>query len=698
MEHGWIILGVFLQTLGIALLFLGAGHFLLRKLAPEPFGANGCLRISASYFLGLSAFLAAYLFISRLVGARLSLWIVMTAMAVLLAREIWVASRDRPSIRASVTRAVVLGLLVVAYSISNAALWIDWGRYSPIDVGLWTHFGSIHAGRYANYAIFIADQDRIPFLAQNGGQSMLASVHLLLGVQSPLTALMAWIPVSLAFLTLLVFGLFRLGGYASVPCGIATALVMLGNTAVSAIHVLVFDNGSPLAFVGYADMVAAVATFLLLSSWLAWRVQHGEAETRRSLAAPFLFGLTWCWYAPQNLVIAASSWAGLMLVRYLKPGTAGPARVPVKAALVFLVAAVIGATQFGSLLPSSWREHTGYWAQESPAAVFVRPYIRYVRNHWTAPTWNVDSHPVMDRASLAKITAFGRDELYRNVSWQVEDQLWDSLRIFGFPILGLLLMRRRLASAAPSGVATHTWWWLSLFAFASGFAIYFGLELGSFKWWVSRFLVPGAALAMMCLGFVVRDELARPSSRARKALWTLLAAAVIVGPALELAAVAWRNFVANRSIDSIERRIGLLAASHGPFVFEDLAVHPEAAARGARGWIVIGAEGRAHGLAISTETLHLGRGKHRVGFRFAPGENVNALEGLDVDVEVVGASTGSVRSRRKLRAQDLEKAADGPWGWLDFELPEGVPPVRIRLWNQSAHVISVTYVRFERRP
>jgi hypothetical protein len=670
-----ILLRAFVQTLVLAAVFAGAGHFLLRTSAPAFFTGGAALRVAMAYFAGLTLFLPAFLLLSRGIGARAALLLALVIVAAALAREVW---RHRATIRSRTAAPLGVWLLalVAFFALVDISLWLERNPFIETEPGLLTHYGSIHSGRYANYAIYIVDHDVVPRLAQNGGQSMLAAANMLLGLDSPLAALMAWLPVSLAFLALLVFGLLREGAASHWPALAGAALVMLGNTALSQVHVLVFDNGNPPGFVGYTDMVVAIATFLIFARWLTLR---RERLSVRELAVPLLLGLTWAWYAPQNVVIAAAVVVGVAVVwTYRRVDGRGNL---VKAVVAMAVGMAIGATQFGPFLPKAAREDVGYWTQEAPAAVALRPYVQYLRGHWTGSHWNTADPTRSYGEALMDGKRYGADEIYRNFAWTLEDQLWDALRVFGFPILGLALAFTR-------GGPPRDWAWLSFFAFATGFAIYFCLELGGMKWWVSRFLVPGTVMAMTCLAFVVRDGVAA-TTHARW-IWIALAAAALWGPIVELGATGYRNFVLAAELDPIGKRIARLASEKGPFLFDGLAYDKAVARRDVRG-LVVGRSGQ-QGVALWSEAIPLVPGRYSVGFRMlAPEPEVKPV--LRVETQVLDAQ-GRMLARRAFAFDDLEHRADGEWAVLSFE---SAGPVRFRFATLSEAVFVVTDMRVQPR-
>jgi hypothetical protein len=194
--------------------------------------------------------------------------------------------------------------LVALFTVTNATAWLAANARGPAGPPtIWTPLGAIHSGRYANYSIFIASHDRIPYVAQNMGQSMMGACHLLLGVTSPLAALMAWIPVALAALALLVFGVLREHGLSQTWSAAGTYFVFACNVAFSLVAVFILDNGFPIAVIGYSDAITSLGTFVLIALWLRDALVLERAIPFRGVALPGLFALFWTW-SPRR----TSSW------------------------------------------------------------------------------------------------------------------------------------------------------------------------------------------------------------------------------------------------------------------------------------------------------------------------------------------------------------------------------------------------------
>jgi hypothetical protein len=541
--------GVYGCTLIFAALFCLLGTALVPRQFADQAG-GGALLLGQTFAVGLSAFLASFVLLAHLFGrARLALAIVLLVTGVVVfvrRRSILLAGSGQslaPTLAASLA-------LLVAFSVIPLTLWTNWVP-SPTA---WNHFGSIHGGRYANYSLFIAQLDRVPYLAQNMGQSLLAALHLLLGVRAPLAALMSWLVVALVALTLLLFGTLRAHGLSRAMSAAGTFFVLSCNVALSSNHVMVMDNGSPLAFIGYADLVLSIGTFLVLLAWLerAWRENLGGPWV---IGLPALFVCTWFWYAPQNLVASCAAVAGAALAT--RRGLPRP--VAWKSAVVLSTAAVVGATQLGPFLPRALREDPGTLVVLPETNVTVRPYALSVTSPWSDFRWNVRLRDEGDPFGLgghyeilwSQTASQGQAATVMATAREVLAQFASSIRTYFFPLLGLALMWRLPRPYFAVAMAT----------FAAGYVISFGLELEGIKWWLARFLAPGLAVTLLG-GFVAGAMLAvrRRDSAMRVALAVALVAAGF-GPARELAWAFRANFVRGM----FDQNLRVLVQARGPF-------------------------------------------------------------------------------------------------------------------------------------
>lgn len=563
-----------LQTGGLALLFVMLGRPLLRAIfaspADRPYATSFVL--GGAYFLGMAAFLVAFVLLSRLCGsARLGLWATIAA-AVLIAMIDLLRLPLRIGPRSALKHTISCLVLVAWFSATNSALWLRANPTEPSTApAVMEHFGSIHSGRYANYAIYIAEHDRIPYLAQNVGQSMLASFHLLLGTGAPLAALMAWLPFTLTALSNLLFGVFLNQGRTVAASFGSTFFVLYCNIALSLVHLLVLDNGSPFAFAGYTDFIAGVGTFVLFASWLVTLVRTPRLATPW---LPGLLGAFWCWVAPQNVVLASAAVVALCSIGlFAYPlHRALLARRTVLGGSAFVVAVLTGSTQLGALLPKSLREDIGETVYLVEPELHCRPYVLFVATHWTDSRWNRTNGDIY-QSEQETGQQQGNGRAIVAVRWigLLENEIWTSLRLYAFPILGLIAMGYSvLHSKRPQDTDTperspDLWFWCSLGTFVAGYSIAFFLEVGPYKWWLMRFLAVGTLLSLIGLMMRLTQPAIEPMTLRRRICWCLCLMIGTFGPLTELGRAFQKNWFRAAHVDPLMHRLDVLVESQGPF-------------------------------------------------------------------------------------------------------------------------------------
>lgn len=570
---------IYLQTLALAVLFILSGKPLVRKLLPAWDRAWPLAFVwSSAYFLGLASFLASFVFVSRACGsARLALWLTLAGAGIVSLVELIMHRPSSTNWKGPLVLAASLVLLVACFSVTNATLWMfpsPDGELSPTPPVM-RHFGSIHAGRYANYGIFIDQTDRVPYLAQNMGQSMLSSFHLLLGAKSPLAALMVWVPFTMSAFAGLLFGLLR-SEQLSVCRSMAGAyFVLFCNIVLSLVCGLVLDNGSPLGFAGYTDVVASAATFLIFACWVRSFVAQRGASSPWLLA---LLGVYWSWMAPQNVLVSLAA-AGALLLLLICSRRTPRWQLLRRAALsmtLFVAAVAAGGVQLGPFLPKALREEIGSRVFDVEPRVGLRPYLLCLWTHWTDPHWNRAEGPVKQYARTdvyrdAYDESLAKGRLAVGTRWLTlfEDGLWNGLRIFGYPLLGILLggwmQRQARVSAEGQNVGARAWYLLSLISFVIGFGVTFLLELGEFKWWLLRFMVPGVTLGLVALALHVNQLASRPDAPVWRWAWIVCLLLGTLGPNIEFFRQFHRNWFVAARHDPIGHRLSLLVNTPGPY-------------------------------------------------------------------------------------------------------------------------------------
>jgi hypothetical protein len=574
-----ILARIVVQTLALSALFIWAGMPLVRRSfrtevdrpLPLSFVYGG------GFFLGLSVFLILFVFLTRAFhGAHLGLWL---AIAGLIAIPVAFRARDSaPELWTAHARVIASLLGLAAFmAVTNATCWLlpagPPGQPSPTP-SMMQHFGSIHSGRYANYAIYIADHDRIPRLAQNMGQSMLTAVHLLLGADAPLAALATWVPAALAAFAMLVFGFLRWNGVSPGWALTGAFFVFYCNIAVSLTAVFLLDNGCPLGFAGYTDIITAAATFLLACGW--FRLLTLDPAPAKAVLFPFILGIAWCWCAPQNIAIlgVAAGATGLLYLWRQREYRVLRLRRFAIAGLAFVAAIAVGRTKLGAMLPPEREENIGATVYVPRAGFRVRPYIQYYWRHWREGQGNLPHDPRgtpetdLYHYTYEEAKPQGQAAVVARFTKLITAHFADSIRIYGFLLLGVGLIALRLRSPA-DGENTRDglrfWFWLGLLTFLTGYVVVFTFELAEIKWWLTRFLVPGVVVCLTGLVLALAPTLGQKVSWGRRLGWAVLLFVGVFGPAVEFSELFVRTWVTRGKTDPAAHRLNLLAQTKGPF-------------------------------------------------------------------------------------------------------------------------------------
>lgn len=688
-----VLLRIFAQTLAVSLVFTGAGCWLVRAskaLAP----AGPAMSWGRGYFVGLSAFLAFFVPASRVLGARVALAIALLSMAVASFHEAW-RWRDASRRGAAMIAAVVT--LFAGFVFIDFTRWLMDSIAEGSQPGAMWNLGSIHSGRYANYGWFIAEFDFVPRIAQNGAQSILGSIHLMLGVDSPLSAVMAWIPASLTFFALFLHGLYQARARVAWAAGAAVFTTLFCNVAVSLVHVVVFDNGSPIAFIGYADLVIAAASFVIFCTFVTERLDPARIPSRAAWGLPALLALTWPWYAPQDALIAFAGVLPALVALAARRRSHEPVKLALGLAALCAACVTVGGLQFGPFLPRALQEETGLWAQDvASRELAVRPYGQWIHGRWDSNHWNVPVIPptletrLYDN-TLQHASRIGRDEAYLDLAWLVEEQVWASVRVYGFALLGLAAFAWMRRGRLPRE-GDDAWLLLSAFAFAAGFAMYFLLELMRMKWWLTRFLVPGVTLALTCLCFAALDRFQALSTPLRRGLaWSALAILAAAGPLFELGDVFFRNLQSAANGNTLQRRIASMVTPRGPFLFESLKTRAPLAEPIGPGQLLVGSRA-TRGVAIETPPMAMRAGAYRASFRVQV-SRVPTTGGAAISLAAI--ADGHEVARRSLKVDELSSRHGTPWADLEFDLPRGARAGRVELSLESdgAFVVSDVSIR-----
>jgi len=407
---------------------------------------------------------------------------------------------------------------------------------SNILPGVVAYIGSCHSPRYAGLAQYIVTANHIPTLNQNFGQSMLASIPMFMGIQTPYLNLNIWLSISIVALFFLVVGYLRMFG---VDFAFLGAMIALGgNTALSLTHVVVVDSYSPPLLSGYSDSVISLGSFLVFAD-LVWLL--GEKKERSfavSLFCVAIFFIGWNYSAPQNIMVGLALLAVIVIKKWLE--RSGLLRRETMLLGIAAGAFIVGAGFGGMFTPRSLVESPdvpGLMSLEKGIAIIPAFPYRTGFGHYksgTAPQYNLN---VPMREFVEKSTVKEKYELF----YQAETQFWLSLRVVFFPLLALCALAWIAHETADARLGSHCM--ALLVAFLVGFPLAFLLAVGpfKFKWELSRLMMPAYLLGMTALVLAL-DAFSKKYPHLR---WNIVKIAltlfVCAGPATTFVAASYEN-------------------------------------------------------------------------------------------------------------------------------------------------------------
>lgn len=505
---------IFLGTLAITILaiviFLFSGYFfysLLFKNNPSS------LKIGISYFLGVSLFFVIYRILDYIISnARVSMII---SLAILLILGLVNLRKNPIDLRNKLnykTLIVILILLIFSF-LFVLFLWLE-----PLKTHVINDFmrfnGSLHSGRYANIATYIFENNKIPVLNQNYGQSLLATISMFLGFNNPFLALYIWLSFSIFFLIITIYGFFRYFGINKTYSSFFTLIVMFGGTALSLAYIGLIDSGSPFIAIGHSDTLISFATFLIFIIFIKNIIKKENNSFLVSAVLLFILIISWCIYAPQNIIIAFPLMFLLFLLfSYQDKKINKKLLFLMILLLVFLgIGILLGGMLTPQFLVNKNADIPGTMTiiKEGAKNIELAPVLPYVY-----PTINESSHSVYFYSDLREIRSKGLNININSIPgilFLLEAMLWDSLRIIFFPFISFVFLffylfyynkenNRENIKENNKDIENIKFLYIaSIITFLIGFFIAYFFIIQGRKWELSRFLIPGYGLGLICLG------------------------------------------------------------------------------------------------------------------------------------------------------------------------------------------------------
>ncbi len=553
---------VWLITFLFSILLCLAGDAFLQETWVQKKEYPVALRVGLSFFIGVPLYLVLYKFFGRILpNTQVAFFITFFLLALFAAFGIRRALKLNtfPAILFPATTIVSATTLLLALNIFVILHWTDMFSFPTIlpsggaNIRLHQFVGSLHSGFYTNIATYVFESKNMPVLGMNHSQSLLASGIMFLGFNNPFLALATWLGVSIFYLAILGYGLFRYFNFRVFPAIMGAFILLCGNFSLSLSHVLTIDSGSPWILCGYTDTILSFGT-LFSFLYIAYSTYKNNIPVFKSLAVAGIIGASWNWFGPQNLVLMAPL-AALLLLLILRKKIAHPKSIRmIRFGVAYALFAVVGLTQGGMLTPHQFLDNNnipGVHRVDPTVAIshfsFDQIYLPHFfrglgPNYWT-PGLNPPSFTptvlALGEMNLGKI----KDTLANGI-FLFEARLWTALRVAFFPILGLVMLGRLVYKhrrekdqvSEDSEIkwnALNLFWWVTSIIFLGGFFITYIFIVGGMKWELSRFMILGHNLGQVAFILSIHEYMKSiPSIRKNNLLWSCLALFMTFGPFL----------------------------------------------------------------------------------------------------------------------------------------------------------------------
>ena len=526
--------------LATALLATATGYRLLTAALGKSSQAFS-FDLGGGFFLGTAAFLALWR-CTAIVLNRADLPLYFT-VATFVGAGGWVIFKSDLLSRTAKAIRGHLGLVVTLSLLLPVAVLIYWSEPSLGQYRNWNHFGSCHALRYANIALQVFRENRIPIYGQDYEQSLLATIPSFFGWVHPVWGLYQWLCLSILAMIALTYGIFRQWGFDHRGSLGASFLTMAGSTALSFIYMQTVDNGFPLLLTGKVDLARSAGSFLIFLAWL--RAQYTQKTSSRgwSILLVIVLALSWSLSAMQDLFLAFVLIAALLWTQRKKGKLLGEPAIAMLAMLV----ATGAVSQHGGMLTKVANRDT----KEVPGVInFVKfPARRELLMNPTVPftalgAFQSDYLPRAIPFTFSQLVARKSVEDFEQIVFAIEWNLWCGIKTMFFPLLGIVLMALQIFGGGRNAKVPPFFkplWFSTVLVFLAGLPINTLFDIGWYRWGLTRFMLPGYLLGGICLILAFREFVSRRVAQHRVFAWAVLAFFLLVGPLSGFTVTAFRN-------------------------------------------------------------------------------------------------------------------------------------------------------------
>jgi hypothetical protein len=570
--------------LGLATLFVLAGHFICRKTAFLGIADFHAADAGIFYYVGIAAFLTLFASLGIVSGHAFASLV--SALIVFVAAGVYTLTSQRVvprCVRWLRESGVALALLSpVVLAILCLLHYVATRRGGPV---------------YEDIARFVVTENRIPLVNRHFGQSLLASIQMFFVGTGPdccaypRAFVNNWLYLSQIAMLFLLHRFLSFLGVSRFGSVVGVVILMLGNAALSLLPHIIYDHDYPLIMDVYADSLFGLGGWLILVMYWVDCARDIPDDDRNdtpsagnwwwTLLVPASIVMAFNYTAELNIVIVFITLAALVTVSQLKRiASLRIARLSLTAlmamTLVLGCAALAGAFEggvfAGKLASASRKASSPFWEQDASSATMSITDAKWWYLPYLVPGFDngfgnlpvpvfvlagsnadpaIEATRAMSESTNGKfLDRVGTDKSgtafkYINVLYLIEMRLFDTLRVIWFPVLGLVGLGgllaivprtppRKVDGSEREWLTLRLFWFIAAASFLAGLSVVFLTNSvnGSalfWKWALTRFLEPGLCLGMVAF-VVVLDRLLRlVRTSLQRVAWIVLSALMSFG-------------------------------------------------------------------------------------------------------------------------------------------------------------------------
>ncbi|MFC1566337.1 LamG-like jellyroll fold domain-containing protein [bacterium] len=524
------------------------------------------LFLGLSYFAGIALLLSLWRLTSFVLGNAIFSFYITNIFLMIISIVLFKKERSTELIQEVINtinkyKWIILIIFILVASIV-ALKWM--GSFSIADVytSAYHDIGTINSGRHVNIITYIVESNRIPILGQSFGQSILSSIPLFFGIKTPFLNLTIWLIFSISFLIFLSYGVLRYFKLNIFSAILGVFVLMVGNTALTLGHILVLDSMNPLAFNGYTDSIFAIGSFFFFLFWIKSCFSEKNISLFVNVLAALSIGISWNLCGAQNIVLVIPLFLIILFFAFIRKFKYMTKITIVS--ILFFIAVSIGIFQGGMLTLDNKQDRLqleGVHKVVSTLSKIVSFNPAFVHHTGFGRKWERNYH----RVDISKVKNV--DSFFYEFIVGFEKNLWEALRLTFWPVLGFILMflllftksYEKLKILDNKKIIQEKF--LLLFSsgvFIIGFSINFFIAITNHKWELSRFLMSGNFLGVLCLILALSKIFNNTTSKkAMKIIIFFIVGIMTIGPIMSLSlSVSPRYLIQGKTLNVITRVSG----------------------------------------------------------------------------------------------------------------------------------------------